>query len=184
MIKVNDKERTLEKPSYHILIAVRRKKENRDVKEIVCRQIVRDMKTDIAVLKARISFHPGKWRIYHTVNARLHGPASKGLQKRLIDHPEDSYRIDTLYKTFLLKPESKATRYFLIDIDTNDINQFENILDILVKNDVQIFIAKKTPNGFHVVTNKFDTRLISEIKDVSFQRDGYFLLEVVEVKEK
>ncbi len=102
--------------------------------------------------------------------------------KRLIDFPEDSYRIDTLFKTMLLKPDCKATRYFLIDIDTTDIKRYEDVIDVLTVNKVQIFEAKKTPNGFHVVTNKFDTRLIEGVTDVSFQRDGYYLLDVVDIK--
>ena len=176
---MNNKEKTAQAPSYHILLAIRRKKDNPELKEVVFRQIIRDLDVDLEILKTRIHGNSGFWRIYHTVNARLHRPAMKLLMKRLIDFPEDSYRIDTLFKTFLLKPECKATRHFLIDIDTKDSIIFNQVNTILESNDVKIFNYAQTPNGFHIVTDKFDTRLLSGFEDVSFQRDGYFLLDVV-----
>lgn len=187
---MNDKERTIESKAYHILIAVRRKKENRELQEIVFRQIIRDLQTDLLVLKARISTHPGTWRIYHTVNARLHAPARKLLMKRLIDFPEDSYRIDTLFKTMLLKPDCKATKYFLVDVDTKDKNVLNTFISDISKSEssdgkTKILKTVETPNGFHVVCTRFDTRLINtDFYDlISIQRDGYYLLEVIKTEK-
>ena len=178
---MNDTERTIEATSYHMIFAIRRKKENRELKEMVFRQIVRDMETDLAILKARMSLHPGVWRIYHTVNKRLHKPAMKMLMKRLIDFPEDSYRIDTLFKTMMLKPECKASRHFLIDVDTKEKEKVDLLNSVLEVNKVTILHRAETPNGFHIVTEKFDTRLIAGVTEISYQTDAYYLLDVVTI---
>ena len=180
---MKDKEKIINKPSYHMLIAIRRKKDNdKDCKELVFRQIIRDINIDEQILKSRIKSYPGVWRIYHTVNARSHASARKLLMKWLIDFPEDSYRIDVLFKTFLLKKESKVTRNFLLDIDTNNRKIFNEIKDILLINKIKILIDTPTLNGYHLVTTKFDTRLLDNFNDVTILRDGYYLYDSVTIK--
>ena len=38
------------------------------------------------------------------------------------------------------------------------------------------------PEPTQEASEKFDTRLISDMEDISFQRDGYYLLEVVDIE--
>lgn len=39
----------------------------------------------------------------------------------------------------------------------------------------------ETPQGFHIVCPTFDTRLILDIENVSYQRDGYIFIEEVKI---
>lgn len=58
---VNDKERVTKADSYHMFIAIRRKKENRDRQEMVFRQIIQNEHTDLEILRAKLRRYSGIW---------------------------------------------------------------------------------------------------------------------------
>ena len=176
---MKDKERDTKVESYHLFIAIRRKKENRELKEICFRHIIRDDEMDLRLLKEKIKGIPGIWRIYKTVNARKVEPARKLLMKRLIDeHEKLEYRIDSLWKTCLLQPECKAERKFLIDVDAGDVPK--ELISLMYQKKIIMDEQIKTPNGYHLICKELDTRLLEGIKDVSFKRDAIKFVELIE----
>ena len=180
---MNDKERIDKSETAHLYIAIRRTKENREsgLKEVCFRHVIRDDEKDLQFIKQRISGIPGVWRIYKTVNARNFEEARKVLITKLVQDPENwMYRVDSLWKTCLLQPQCKAERKFLIDIDIKDLDVESKVVDIFHENHVHIVHTIGTPNGVHLVVEKFDTRLIEGIKDVEFKRDGYVFVERIE----
>ena len=161
----------------HLLLAFRRKKDNEhDYRDVCYRQVIREYDGDLESLKKRCSSFPGVWRIHETVNCRDRVKARKLLMKALIDAPELwEHRIDSLWKTSLLK--SRAERKIMLDCDNKD--QFLAIKDLLQENNIVINMLRDTPNGFHIITDVFDTRIFDgrgEL-EVDIKRDGYVFIE-------
>ena len=182
---MKDKERRQPMTTCHLLIAIRRKKENKEEDmtwrgELCFRQVVTDYEEDLATLTNKIQRFPGVWRIYKTTNARDISKARKMLMTKLINEPEEwDYRVDSLWRTCLLQPDCKAERNFLLDIDTKD----EVVLEELApKLSGKVLQQVETPNGWHIVAEKFDVRALEGIKDVEFKRDGYVFVDRIEVK--
>jgi len=181
----NNKERMEPTDTVHLFLALRRNKDNRDIEdhqELCFHQVVRDYDKDLAILKTRIASFPGTWRIHKTVNKRNIHRARIWMMKRLIDTDGSyDYRIDTLWKKALMNNPIKEK--FLIDIDTTNEDVLNNITDKLVVNDIEFYSVTNTPNGYHIVCDHFDTRLIADIENVSFKRDGYVFVEKVIIPE-
>lgn len=163
----------------HLYVALRRRKENPDGQELCFRQIIVDEKIDFDCLIKRVESVGGTWRIHKTINKRCTKTATKELQKMLIDKPELHSRLVSTYKTLLMKPNAKAERNILIDIDIDDHEYANKVLRAIGSSESKIY---KTPNGYHVVSPKFDTRLLDGY-DVTIQRDGYRFVHKVEVNE-
>jgi len=176
---MNDKEKVPELETAHLYVAIRRKKENRELKEICFRQLVRDEIQDLEILKTRIKFYPGAWRIYKTINKRDLTIGLKQVMKKLIDNPDKyKHRIDSLWKTELMKPACKAERNMLVDIDLNlTKNQIKEFAEDMSKEKRII----KTPNGWHIVIPKTDTRPFENLQGTEIKRDGYVFVEKVVV---
>jgi hypothetical protein len=169
----------------HLYMALRRRKDNPEGPTLCLKHVSLDPKTDVDVLKARASKEPGIWRIYRTVNPRSTSVAAKMLQKDLVDNPGHSDRIGFLWRRNLLKPECRVGRGVLIDIDT--LNPY--ILD-QVQATVPDPTVIRTPNGYHIVSPKFDTReLRSFIRDnglfslIELKADAYYFVERFEIEE-
>lgn len=176
---MNNREKVKEQESYHILIALARKKDGNE-KELCFRQIVRDKNTDMAILKAKVGQTPGKWRIYETINKRLVEPAYKLLMKHLIDEPDRfKWRIDSLWKSCLLQSCCKAERNFMVDVDKK-LNLVE-ISELCEKWKIIPYKIIDTPNGHHILTKNIDTRLVNE-DYVEVKRDSYVFVERFEIK--
>lgn len=114
----------------------------------------------------------------------------------MIEYPEKASYVDTEWRTSLLQKDCKSTKYFMLDIDTLDKRKLNVIDDILVccenewnqdytrKNlfpaslhDKLIINKNRSPNGWHYITHKFDTREICKLDYVTLFRDGYFTLK-------
>ena len=175
---MKDKERIEESTTAHLYIAIRRKKENSDLKEICFRHVIRDEGKDLEFIKQKIAGVPGVWRIYKTVNARNFEKARKILITKLVQDPENwMYRVDSLWKTCLLQPKCRAERKYLLDIDTKDFKRECEVMEAIKKTNPELLERTETPNGVHIVLEKFDTRVLEGIEDVEFKRDGYVFVE-------
>lgn len=180
---MNNREKDREVEMYHIYIALRRKKENRELPELCFRQIIRDEELDIEMLRAKIKNIPGTWRIYKTVNARKVEPARKLLMKHLIDEPEKFvYRIDSLWKNCLLQKVCKGERNFMIDFDDN-ISKV-NLLKFLDNRKITHSEIIKTPNGWHIICPELDTRLLQGEENVEVKRDDIKFVELIDNGKK
>jgi len=69
----------------------------------------------------------------------------------------------------------------LIDIDTKKPETINSVKEILRRNNVPIVEEIATPNGYHVVCPIFDTRLIQEMEDVGYTRDGFVFVEEIRI---
>jgi hypothetical protein len=127
-------------------------------------------------------FNNPDWRLYSSLNPRDPERATKLLIADLVmDIGEDTndrkyININSRYVSALSVPESRnycRNQYFLIDVDTKDIVIANTVMQALEDDTALIY---DTPNGFHILTQKFDTRIISGIENVSFKRDGLILL--------
>ena len=164
----------------HLYIALRRRKDNKDGQELCFRQIIRDEETDLNIIKEMVNKVSGNWRIHKTINKRCVRTAVKELQKELIENPEKSLSLMSDFKTQLMKPKAKAERNILLDLDTKDINTSFKLVTILTENNVSCSMGE-TPNGYHIVCDKFDTRIVEGFNDLTIQRDGYKLVCLVTV---
>lgn len=159
----------------HLFLALRRKKENPELSSLCFREIIEHEETDLERLKLRCRTEGGIWRIHQTVNHRSISKATKILQHRLIDEPSITTKLVSFWKTCLLQKESKATKNFLLDVDSE--LAYIKTKEIIKNLDCTLYEVK-TPNGYHIITKPFDTRLISNVEDVSVQKDGYVFLEL------
>ena len=165
----------------HLYIALRRRKENSEGKELCFREIIKDEKIDLKNLENRLSTVSGTWRIHKTINSRSMRVAVKELQKLLIDDPERALSIQSDLKTQLMKPKAKAQRNILIDYDVECSEKLLDLSNLLDSNKVSHSYCR-TPNGWHIICEKFDTRIVDNIKDLTIQRDGYKFIKKVDVQ--
>lgn len=167
----------------HLYIALRRRKDNEDGQELCFRQIIRDEKTDLNIIKEMIKKVSGNWRIHKTINKRCVKTAVRELQKGLIENPEKALSLMSDFKTQLMKPKAKAERNILLDIDDEEHCSMEQVLDKLPKIDMlsDTYEISKTPNGWHIKYPKFDTRIVEDVSFLTIQRDGYIFVDLVTV---
>lgn len=71
-----------------------------------------------------------------------------------------------------MKPQSKKTSYFLLDIDTKDKKELNLIMESVGKIS-RNYIKYETKNGWHVVCPPFNPELL---KGVDTKKDGMLLL--------
>ena len=183
---MNNRERISQSDSYHVMVALRRKKDpgNRELKELCFRDIVYTSEmVSINVLKARIDNKPGIWRIYRTVNKRSVREATKLMFKQYIDEPEKfEWKIPSLWKNCLLKKENKAERNFLLDIDC-DWNR--SLVDWFIERyKLEVIEIIKTPNGYHIIIPASDTRDFSELPNIEIKRNDLKFIEIFSIKGK
>jgi len=168
----------------YVYQAVRRTKENDN---IVGPRIIREVSSytnPINILKKATADYPGIWRIYRSVNARNVNKAEVELVKTLVDRINDpssasNKPIPSLWKTILMQPRNKAERLYLIDIDTVNSEVPAAINRLL---DGKVHMSTNTPNGYHLIAEPFDIRLVESIEDVSVLKDGLLFIEKYEVK--
>lgn len=176
---MNNRERDSPVEFYHLFIALRRKKENREGVEQCHRQIIRDYEKDLDIIRNRISKIPGIWRIYQTVNKRKLEPARKLLMKHLIDEPERfDFRIDSLWKNCLLQKVCKGERRFMIDVDDKNMTEPE-LMKFILDKDILSDEIIKTPNGWHVICETLDTRKLQGIDFIEVKRDDIKFVELI-----
>ena len=180
----------------HVYCAIKRKKENTPEHlsngPIVMRES--DIHEDtISLLKESTKKYPGVWRIYKSVNKRDVKKSELELVKTLIDKHTTSINnikpVPRLWKTILMQPRNKAERKYLIDIDNVDIiDSVKEILTDYITNHnnsdqnkqlMNSFDTIKTPNGYHIIIEPFDVRILDHFseKDCSINKDGLLFIE-------
>lgn len=162
----------------NLFVAIRRTKENPNLKEHCIRHIIRDYEKDLEFIKFICSKNDGIYRIYKTVNSRDISKAWKELQHKAIENDNIGDRLESEWKTALLQPKCKAEDKLLIDIDSND----EEFKDIIVGkfDSKDIVDLVKTPNGYHLVINRVDTRCLEGIENIEVKKDALVFVEFAE----
>lgn len=175
-------EQRIKRDEVHILLAMRRRKENPEGRTLTVRHvcITDDFEKEAEVLKAKCrasSQAEGTWRINRTVNKRSTKKASLLLQHKLLDNPEMCEYLETAWKTCLLDSKCKVSRNLLVDIDTKDSDKLMNIYSELSFDKVKLIDQAETPNGFHLVCEVFDKRILDNIEDAEVKKDAYIFQE-------
>jgi len=165
----------------YMVYALRRvskaKNENVGLKELAFKRLCTDNDIDstLSILKEIIGCKEGVWRFYRSVNRRSLKKAFTELQVELIRNPASLY-VDSIWKSVLSKDVCKAERKFLVDIDTSDFSYIGRV-ERYVLGKTNILEISKTPNGYHIVVEKFDTReLLEKFDKVEIKKDALFYL--------
>jgi hypothetical protein len=100
-----------------------------------------------------------------------------------------SHTPEKLWMSLLLQPRNKAQRRYLVDIDTNDEvrkNEVREVIKAWLQETRGVsweIKENKTPNGFHLVCDQFDVRLLTPYSEfASVHKDGLFFVEKYEVE--
>lgn len=162
-----------------LLLAFHRKKDNQLNKKCI-RIVIRDYGRDLYLLEEKCKLLGGEWRIHKTVNSRDTYKAMNWLFHKLLDNPEFAGCIDSLWRTALLQKECiYGEQYFLLDVDTKDESELIILNDLIPDIENIIDNITETPNGYHYVTKKFDTREVCKLPYVKLIRDGYVFIKKI-----
>lgn len=117
-------------------------------------------------------------RLYVSINTRDENIIQNKLIHRLIDEPISFFNFHKLLSSIAMKPECKASKRWLFDFDSDNEDDFMQVLS-----DINTFCKDltllKTINGYHIIVPKgFDTReLMKKWGHVlSLHRDDFALL--------
>ena len=97
----------------------------------------------------------------------------------MLDYPENASFVDSAWRTALLQPQCRVDNKFMLDIDTKDFLKLADIDLIIKKSNGEILTRYETPNGYHYITNPFDTRKVCEEDNVTLLRDGYYYIKTI-----
>jgi len=173
----NNRETRIIQDSVHLYIALKRTGTSKDKRCL--RQVIKNEKIDLQMIEAKCKILGGTWRIHKTVNARDCDIARKFLLKVLIDYPSKASEIDIEWRTALLQRQCRVTDFFMLDIDTEELNNLKVVENILLIKEAHVIDRIKTPKGWHYITEAFDTREICKLEYVTLLRDGYVFVKEV-----
>jgi hypothetical protein len=163
--------------SVDLFLAFSRKKDGMENRKCI-RTIIRDYNLDLEILKTKLKLLGGEWRIHKTVNKRDVQKARMWLIHKLLDNPEFAGCIDSLWRTSLLQKECiYGEQYFLLDVDTKKEEELIKLNDLIPNIQETLDNIIETPNGYHYITKKFDTREVCNLPYVTLIRDGYLFIE-------
>ncbi len=175
-----------------VLHLIARKKDNKEVikKDIVNQKVVKsnkynNLKDDVKIMltKAKIKYEDYNnitWRFYISVDSRNIRTANRLLINTILDdimlHNNDT-NIKYKYMSLLMNKHCRNERYFLLDIDDNNILKLDMIKNKLT-NKCVIYddMTIKTPNGWHMVTSGFNPKLIEDIDNVEIKQNALLFL--------
>jgi len=168
--------------SLDILMALSRTKDGQKTR--CFRVVAKDYERDLQLLETKCKLEGGKWRIHKTVNKRDTEKARIWLIHKLIDFPEGAGFIDSLWRTALLQRSCiYGDKKFLLDIDTEYLTDLYDVEKAIWDSGGTIDYKVKTENGFHIITEPFDTRKVCLLDNVSLLRDGYVYIKTVGEKQ-
>ncbi len=180
----------IETDKVHILTIMLRKKDNPNMnlkrekfiyREVYTKGDFRLRNEKINKLKAiQKNIGEGIWRLYETVNFRNVESAKNLLMHKLIDGEIKLNKVDSEWKSILQKIKCRGERKFLLDLDDCNRDDFDNVIIHLCSGGIHIHQCYKTLNGWHIITEKFDTRnLKTKFPFIDIKYDDMKLLEVI-----
>ena len=184
----------------YILMALARKKNNPELRseEAVSREIVRTHKELKYKLNRLIRFvetfehekaKPEDFNFYITFNPRNALFAYHEFKKELIELDKQLMintnhirlrKLDKVWLDCLQRPSGKKRRqYFNIDIDTEETSVLNDVLELVRKEQPEVF-QQKTRHGWHILIKpahyKELLNYITQRDDVELHRDRFFYL--------
>jgi len=181
----NNKEKREYRDQVHLFLALQRPSKQGVGKKGCIRHVIKyDEQEELKVFEAKLKAIGGEWRIHRTVNIRSTKKAYNWFMKYLIDYPERASACDSIWRTALLQRECKVTKYFMLDVDTEESKILKKIEFLILANGKKVLKRIKSPKGWHYITEPFDARDVCELNDVTLIRDGYYYVKTVSEKPK
>lgn len=84
--------------------------------------------------------------------------------------------LDEEWYSACMKPESRGTKFYLLDIDDKTEETREKIGEILFPYIGNYYVEKETKNGYHWIVKPFDVKLLEGIENVGIETDGLLYL--------
>ena len=170
----------------YVVLFVSRNKDNKDIKNFKERKKAFVSSKPIEELKQEFLIFCNKGldsemcRFYISTNARDRIKINKELVHFLIDNPEiPSEDIPAMIVRIAARKENALEKKWLFDFDDNNEDNCNIFCKMINDIDPNVSITKyKTPNGFHVITNRgFDTRkLFENFPRVTLKKDDLKLV--------
>lgn len=189
----------------YMLFAIARSKNNDGLtakQQVVIREIVRSLESlphKLEKIKSAARLSNLNFYIYISVNARSVIKGYVNFKNKLTEYESHAlfgkddykYQFSRLHKVWysaLMQPNSRATKYFLIDVDTKEMSVVAEVTAKIEKFTSKGYAGevkhvRPSRNGFHLVTNTFDPRILEGIQDVSIQKDGLLYLDCIGFEE-
>lgn len=171
----------------YVLVGMARPKENENLeRSYIKRRIVTyedKVEQKINELNALCSTKPYKFRLYITVNSRNIDNSIYNLHSKLTKMAygktdTNKKRMDKEWYTILQQTSSKHTNRFLIDIDDEDRENYNNVITELQKY-TEIKYKTETPNGYHIVVDPFDYNKINKNNIEDVKKDGLLFIDYI-----
>ena len=169
---------------YRMLMLIQRGKEdgeNQGKDKRILRKISRNEEEFLKILNEFLEIKKDNERIYSCVNERDIDKAIKIFKQKQLD--ADYYNIESKNSFYLdiknrwigsvMKPRAKKTSYFLLDIDTKDKKELDDIKKRLCKISSN-YVRYETKNGYHFICPPFNPELLA---GVEIKKDGLLLLD-------
>lgn len=116
------------------------------------------------------------YRIYETVNVRDVNKANKELQHILID-ADRIIDVPNKWLSILQSPKCRAERNFLLDLDDCTEDQYNEVIETLNTNNINIHSTNKTINGYHIITSGFNPNIVEQYSSfLELKRDAMRLI--------
>ena len=191
----------------YMLFAITRKKNNKDVtkKDRVFYRVpvtsFESLPYDLELIRVMAKLSEMKTYIYISANARDTISAYDWVKRKFLEYDILSLRnlmksgqapdflpqlkrFDKLWYEALMQVTSKATDYFVLDIDTKGEVVLNEIRQIISKYNfkgyqAEIKLEQETNNGYHFITTPFDPSILGHMKDVDVSKDGLLYLEKI-----
>lgn len=175
------------KNNLYVVLFISRNKDNKNIenfkerkKAFVSSKSIEELKQEFLIFCNK-GLKSEMCRFYISTNARDRIKINKALIHFLIDNPEiPTEDIPAMLVRIAARKENALEKKWLFDFDDNDednCNAFCNMINTI---DPNVIITKyKTPNGFHVISNRgFDTRkLFENFPKVTLKRDDLTLIQ-------
>lgn len=125
-------------------------------------------------------------RVYCSVNARNMDKGIRNFKQLLLDNDyqnqesHHSFYIDihNRWISAIAKKSTRATNFFLIDIDTDEGMNFQSTLKSLKsKEEIVIIDTYQTKNGYHIITSPYQYPKITPDLKEKINTDGLALLK-------
>lgn len=175
------------KNNLYVVLFISRNKDNKHIKDFKERRKSFISSKPIKELKQKFKnfckdgVNDEVCRFYISVNARNRIKINKQLIHFLIDNQEIfSEDIPLIMVRIAAKKENALEKKWLFDFDDNNENNCDTFCKMINYIDPNIIITKyKTPNGFHIITNKgLDTReLLKNFPQATLKKDALVLID-------
>jgi hypothetical protein len=133
--------------------------------------------------------------MYVSANARDTLKAYEWVQRKFLEYDILGHRgvtdfrpklatLDWLWYEALMQTTSKATDYFVLDIDTKDESTLNEVRQIVNNYNfkgykAEVLFEQETNNGYHFVTKPFDPSFVKHIPKIDISKDGLLYVEKI-----